>query len=175
MPLNATPGDPAANSYTDIIYADAYFGARLHSETWTGETDPLKKENALMWATLLLDPEPWKGEIVTDTQALRHPRANLYDADGRLLADDAVAKAIQDATCEYGIVLMESDTTLDTGLESYDRLKADVIELGINQDYLVMNKTQLPANVQRLLNGYIQGTDFGLKGGSMIQIRMVRG
>lgn len=163
MALNATPGDPNANSYTDVAYGDAYFQDRLHSDLWTNAITTTK-ESALIWATRLLDPEDWRGTIASDTQALSHPRDSLYDSNDRLLANDLVANAIQDATCEYALVLISGDGTLDTGLESYDGLKVDVIDLRINQSFLESNKKKLPANVQRILNGYLENTDFGLKG-----------
>ena len=172
MAINPVPGDPNANSYTDVAYADNYFSARLHAEDWFTATQG-EKESSLQWATQLIDPEDWYGIIATDAQALRHPRKQLYDADGRLLPDDIVAKAIQDGTCEYALVLYRGDVTLDTGLEGYDSLQVDVINLGINQAYVADDKLTLPVNVQRKLNGYIRGTAFGLS--RSMQIEMARG
>ena len=174
MALNAIPGDPTANSYTDVAYADAYFTDRMHAGDWFN-LSVADKEASLIWATRLLDPEIWYGIIASTTQALSHPRTGLYDSNGRLLADDIVAKAIQDAACEYALLLSQSDISGDTGLENYDGIKADVIDLRINQGYVDMYRGKLPLNVQRLLNGYIANTDFGLTGGNSSYVPGVRG
>lgn len=161
MALNANPGDAAANSYTTVAYADAYFAERLHAEVWLGLSET-SKEAALIWATRDLEPQPWRGAIATQGQRLRHPRINFFDADGRLLPDDEVAEAVQNATCEYAMTLAGSDETVNTGLEGFDGLKVDVIDLKVNQEFLDKKRASLPDNVQRILNGYLIGTTFGI-------------
>lgn len=164
MALNATPGDPAANSYTDVAYADAYFVDRLHVDSWNG-LDNVSKESLLIWATRLLETEDWRGIIASGTQALRHPRTELYDADGRALPFDVVIDPIQQGCCEYALILGEEDTTRNSGLEGFNSIQVDVISLGINSSQAGARARALPDNVARLINGYIKGKDFGLSAG----------
>ena len=86
----------------------------------------------------------------------------MFDPDGRALPDDVVIEPVQNATCEYAFTLAQGDETVNTGLEGYDGLKVDVIDLRINQAYLDKKRRSLPDNVQRIINGYVIGTTFGI-------------
>lgn len=117
----ATPGDPTANSYVDMTYANAYANSRLGSSDWVDGDDD-DKVIALVQATRVLDSVyDWNGWVDSETQSLKWPRrfAINYDAafgmdvnfdfDSTLnsyFADDVIPKAVKDATCELAISLL---------------------------------------------------------------------
>src|SRR5687767_10124818 len=98
--LVATAGDATANSYITVADADTYHDAHLYASTWTAATTA-NKTISLIWATRLIDAAyEFVGEIASDTQALRWPRAAAFDRDGRLLANDEIPEALEQATAE---------------------------------------------------------------------------
>ena len=54
MPIDATVGGIASNSYVSLEDANTYFSTRLHAETWTSASDA-DKEAALITATNIID------------------------------------------------------------------------------------------------------------------------
>ena len=89
-----------ADSYQSIVEADAYWAKHASPVAWTGATDAIK-ESALRYATQWIDQKfTWGGDIYTSTQVLDWPRQSCYDDEGRLIADDIVPLAVQQATDE---------------------------------------------------------------------------
>ena len=106
-----TPPAAGANSYISLADANTYFGSRLNSGVWTAASDA-NREAALQTATRRLDAEDWIGEKA-DTlanNALRWPRSGVENPDGQSLSSSTVPTAIQYATAELAIQLL--DTTV---------------------------------------------------------------
>lgn len=79
--LNATPSDPAANSYATVAQAVAYAEGRLNTDDFIG-LSVAEQERALVDATMRIDQWDYDGTASTSTQALKWPRLGLSTADG---------------------------------------------------------------------------------------------
>src|SRR5438128_1270421 len=99
MPVDATPGGPASNSFATVAEADAYHVARLHNPEWAAASNG-DKEAALEWATRVLDRLPWQGSRAGITQLLRWPRYAVYDLDGFYVSSLTIPAFLRDATAE---------------------------------------------------------------------------
>lgn len=74
MALETTVAGPNADSYGSLTEADSYFdNKRLNSDAWD---DALQadQEQAMRYATIMLDQLDYVGYASTDTQALKWPR-----------------------------------------------------------------------------------------------------
>lgn len=106
--MNSTVGDAAADSYVSLAYANAFFAASVANSAWP--TDDLLKEAALKESTRIIDSlYNWFGYIATDTQALRWPRTDAYDLDGRLYPSNSIPKLLMDAVCNYAYFLLQNN------------------------------------------------------------------
>jgi hypothetical protein len=75
------------NAYATVEEADAYFADRLDSENWTQAT-PLRRAQALVTATLILEAFSWLGVVRNSGQALAHPRTgNFFNIKSGLLEE----------------------------------------------------------------------------------------
>lgn len=128
MALDATPGGTAANAYLTVTEADAYFAARGWATGWTSIADSAVKEGYLEWATRLLDQLLWVGGRATAFQALRWPRAGVWDLDGYIVGNTVVPAFIKSACCEWALALTAEDRTLDPGTVPVKRVKAGPVE-----------------------------------------------
>ena len=98
-----------AESYLSVDDADTYWGKHGSPAAWTDATTA-EKETALRYATMWLDGKfTWGGAIVTSDQVLDWPRHSVYDDQGRLIADDIVPQAVQDATAEMAKNHIDAD------------------------------------------------------------------
>lgn len=100
MTLVVTPGASDADSYASIAEADAYLA--LVGGAWTGTN--ADKEMALRRATAWIDATyegRWGGWRKNGRdQALSWPRYGVYDAEGFVVAFDAIPAEIRNATCQ---------------------------------------------------------------------------
>lgn len=117
-------GLPSATSYADVATGDDYHSAHLYAATWTAATSG-NKAIALMMATRLIDTcYQFNGRKVSSDQALQWPRARCPDPDrnapvlgvlsgnrGTFFDEDAVPRAVIDATCELARTLLAADST----------------------------------------------------------------
>lgn len=155
MTIIATPGASDANSYCDVTFADAYFATRFNSTAWTNASVP-NKETALIQATIMLDSMfDWIGDIFningqSSGQALRWPRYNAYDPDGRYLDTATVPKQVKQAQCEMAIFLIENPTY--TGdIREVDRVRISSIYVDFDN---AASNFPIATRVIELLNGY---------------------
>jgi hypothetical protein len=133
LTLVATAGASNANSYITLADAETYFLARPFASTWNAATSTnALKEQALVFATKLLDREKWHGTkgITTagaSTQALAWPRqwAPTLEADAvpqpiaeyfidttiGYYSSLTVPTPIKDATCELALEILRAGTT----------------------------------------------------------------
>lgn len=151
LTLIATVGGATSNSYVTAADADAYFDGRAFASAWTSATTG-QKEQALVYATTLLDRERWlgaKGSTFTLalTQALAWPRrwATTLEADAgpeiisEYFIDTAlgyyseltIPPPIVRATCELALEILRAGTTDPFTLDrtrNVKRKKIDVID-----------------------------------------------
>lgn len=152
----ATPGAANANCYCTFAEAEAYFETRVFASVWTGESDDDVKIAALIMATRTLNAlaqpfktfvpaqgginampayyrsrRQWTGAAATTTQRLAWPRTGMYDANGNLIASDAIPQDLKDATAELAMQLMMGDRTLDNDaiVQGLSSLKAGSVAL----------------------------------------------
>ena len=115
--LVVTPGDASANSYCSRAVANTYHEDRLHAATWT-DADDVTKDAALLMATRVLDQQfVWEGVRSATSQKLEWPRSGLLNDEGDLALSSAEIPArLQDATAEFARLLIETDTTVASGV-----------------------------------------------------------
>ena len=116
--LVVTPGNASANSYCSRAVADTYHTNRLHAATWT-DADDATKDAALLMATRVIDQQfVWEGfRSAPGSQALEWPRDGLLNDEGDLSLDPAaIPTRLQDATAEFARLLIETDTTVASGV-----------------------------------------------------------
>lgn len=149
MSLDATPSGPDSNSYCDVASADLYHDNRLHNDEWdnAGNQD---KESALIQATSMLDDLDWSGSVDLDSdQALRFPRINLTDKDGRTL--DGIPKFLVSATCELALSLLRSEDVSPEAATK--RIKVATIEMEYFEASVSVGT--LPENVHNIVVPYL--------------------
>ena len=116
--LVVTPGDGSANSYCSRAVADTYHTDRLHASTWTDASEETK-DAALLMATRVIDQQfVWEGvRSSPSTQRLEWPRDGLLNDEGDLaLNRSEIPERLQDATAEFARLLIDSDTTVASGV-----------------------------------------------------------
>ena len=117
-PLVVTPGSASANSYCSRAVADTYHSNRLHATTWTN-ADGDTKDAALIMSTRVLDQQfTWAGfRTYPGIQRLEWPRDGLLNDEGDVALDPAtIPTRLQDATAEFARLLIDSDTTVSSGV-----------------------------------------------------------
>lgn len=169
--LNATPGDPSANSFATLAEANAYHETRLPLDpVWptTGD-EPLR---LLIMATRVLSSmivarktlrwdsngkpyyytsHTWTGEVsVTNLSSLAWPREGMYNRNGLAIANNVFPSELKDATSELAGQLRAGDRTLDNDVivQGITRLKAGSVELGFKE---MIDAKVLPDAVVNLL------------------------
>lgn len=117
MPLDATVGGATANSYLTLATANALLEGHLHTDVWfVHEATMLQREEALMWATSLLERlVQWSGTPATDTQALAWPQTGQTDRFGRPVATTVIPQDVQQATAWYALALLQEQYALAQG------------------------------------------------------------
>lgn len=106
-------GLPDAEAYISVAEADAYFAARGNA-AW-GALNTAAKEAALRLGADYMEAAygpKWKGERVSDTQALSWPRGGV---DG--VADDVVPVAVQRANAELAVRSISGPLMADQGAQ----------------------------------------------------------
>lgn len=160
MSLVATPGDAAANSYASISDADAYHKTHLYNSAWIA-ADDWKREAALIWATRLLDEQvEWSGDVESLTQALRWPRANVLERDGRRYFDSGIIPTfLKNATAELARHLLAGDRTQERSI-GIQSVVADAVEVVFDKHDV---KPILPPSVRSMVQPYgeVQGPGSG--------------
>lgn len=147
---------PGANSYVSVDFADAYHSDR-GNESWSDLTTE-EKQYALVRATDYLDQAyagRWKGEPLTDTQALAWPREVV-----------GIPDKLKQACCQLALEALGGDLNPTQG-QTVKREKVDVIEV----EYMTGQEggrtgTRRPA-IDQLLYGLITG-------GSALNAKVVR-
>lgn len=115
-------GLPDSNTYADLYHANLYHASRsVSGEEWMALA-PSGREARLLDARVMLDSSyTWRGQIVSENQALYWPRDFVYDDAGRLLPSDEVPPAVLDAQSQLAWRLSRSESMFghsSTGLTS---------------------------------------------------------
>jgi hypothetical protein len=149
--FDSTVGGASSNSYATVTAFNDYVGGRMDvAEASAAAT--LTLQQALVMATYRLDAEEYVGVAVTQTQALKWPRYDVYMANGLDTEDEtAIPDRVQRATFELALAILKDTSWLsDSGLEPYAHvaLGGGAIDVTPRTD----RKTgTLPAHVARLL------------------------
>jgi len=154
-----------ANSYASLAFVDDYHEARGNSG-WTG-TDAVK-EAAIIRATELLDASfAWRGEIVSNAQALRWPRSCVTDRDGREIAADEVPTQIQKALAELSLLCLAgaliggSAGSSATATGAIKRVKAGSVEVEYQAGQMVPapfgSSNMLPNGAAEMIDRILAG------------------
>lgn len=99
----ATAGAADANSYSTLDAADAYFADGLDADRWDAFSDE-QRARALISATRAIDSTRLRGDPSSTSQALHFPQADDENSD-------AIPAAVQAATCEQALWLLEQRET----------------------------------------------------------------
>lgn len=146
-----------STSYVDVAYADDYASTR-GNESWSDLTTE-EKQSALVRATDYLDQAyagRWKGEPMTDTQALAWPREVV-----------GIPDKLKQACCQLALETIGGASLNPTQGQTVKKEKVDVIEV----EYMTGQEggrtgTRRPA-IDQLLYGLITG-------GSALNAKVVR-
>lgn len=83
MALDTTVGGTSAESYATVKEADEYATLQLGVPAWTA-LSPSEKENALRFATKMIDREVFWGSVDSPDQALKFPRNSTAEIPERV-------------------------------------------------------------------------------------------
>lgn len=153
LTINATAGDPTANSYCTLAEARAFYAQNIRA-TSDGLSDDATLTALLVDATQLLDEHyDWFGSAATMTQALLWPRSGTWDARRVSVPSNVVPDKIKRATAEFARQLLDADRTADSDVETQGlkRLKADTIELEFRDN---VSAKVIPDRVAEMLQRY---------------------
>jgi hypothetical protein len=152
MAFDATIGGAAANSYAPSADATAYFADRPTSALWAAVAD---KMVSLVRATDYLDLLKFSGLRAESTQALSHPRSQLYNREGDgYIASTEIAPDILKALYELALYL---ETNAASFVEADTVTEVKVGPIGIKLDKKTFGEySSLPLNVQRLIDPYLK-------------------
>jgi len=151
--VDDTPGGATANSYADVALGDTYHEAHLYMTSWEDASED-EKGRALVTATRMLDTWfDWVGTVASDTQALRWPRIDAYDPDGRLLASDEIPAAIANGTIELARELLAGNREADSDTETQGikSVKAGSVDIEFKES---VTSKPIPDAVQSMLSHY---------------------
>lgn len=143
-------GDPDANSYTTVEFADDYIATNAFaSATWLAlDTD--EKEKLLVRVSKYLDRiVKWNGEKVHEESGLRWPREGVYDADGFEIPDDIIPIVLQEAVAELATHFMTDDWSAPQSTRGLKEIQVDVIELKYDSD---ITRGSLPDYLVQMLS-----------------------
>ena len=93
--------------YTDLEYADAYFGDRYGADQWRAAAE-IPKAQALATATRSIDMQRLRGRKTDDAQPLAFPRAIYWR--GAWNTETEIHEAVKAATCEEALAILSQDT-----------------------------------------------------------------
>ena len=111
--IDATAGGANANSYVTEADALTYIEPHALNGVYT-DASVDQRAAALVESTRLLDEYfDWKGSIASNTQALRWPRSDVTDPDGRTVASDSIPVFLARATAIYAAELLVQNRQTD--------------------------------------------------------------
>jgi len=154
LTLDCTIGGASSNSYTSLATAGLYLEENIHIYATWASLSTANREASLIYATTLLDAQiDWIGEKANDddTQALRWPRSDAYDADDYAIDDDIIPIPVQKATSFYAYFLSQTDRTEDNATFGFKQLEAGSLNMVIDK---YDRKPVMPNIVWDLIKAY---------------------
>jgi hypothetical protein len=151
--LVTTSGASNANAYVSLADANTYNSdERLHNSEWTSASTS-DREASIIWATKLLDQVDWSGWKTDSSQALRYPRAYVWDLDGYPFDSTVIPNWLEDATADLAYHLVVTDRTADPDTKGLAALNAGSVKVDVDKfDAL----SQLPRSVKLIIKPYRQ-------------------
>lgn len=149
--FDSTVGGSSSNSYATVTAFGDYYGGRMDvSEATSAAT--LTLQQALVMATYRLDQEEYVGVAVSQTQALKWPRYDVWMPNGLDYEDEtAIPGRVQRATFELALHYLRNTTAQsDTGLEPFQHVRIGELDVTPRTD---RRASALPAFVAALLSG----------------------
>lgn len=130
-------GDPEANSYCTVEFADDYMEANPHvSADWLDQEEE-DKQRLLARASKVLDVRfKWHGTRVYPDSGLAWPRAGVV-IDGVMVPDNVIPRLLKEGAAEFAAYLMTSDWTrsnADGGSGEFSEIKVDVIQVKFKEN-----------------------------------------
>jgi len=118
--LDPTPGSVSANVYLTLAEANQYHDNRpAVGTTWSAATDE-QKNQALLWATMLMDSLwCWNGMTTSADQALQWPRSGMLTRnEWNLVPENIIPVELKNATAEYARQLLAGDLAGNSDIET---------------------------------------------------------
>ena len=156
-----------ATSYASVEEADDWNDNRPHGQSWA-TLEELPKQQALVWATTLLDDLiSWYGNTtyvleaaqvnnVNQVQRLQWPRYGVEGKSGYILDQNRIPDFLKNATAEYARILAAKDRTVEPQTQGFSQLKVGPVSLNIDK----YNQLEpLPRSVRILVAGYGRTSD----------------
>lgn len=127
-----------ANSYVSVSEADDIITVNIHQSTaWLALTTT-QKEYLLIWATRTLDQyADWYGTKTDEDSPLRWPRTGVCDRDGNAIGANEIPQALKDATALLASSLRANDRSGEQGRDGVKRVRADVVEIELDENYRI--------------------------------------
>lgn len=154
--LDDSVGGASANTFASLAEATAYMDSRLNGSAWTSATED-DQNRALVEATRELSAMAWKGQRVTETQALAWPRAWVETPDAAwpgvsYIDSSVIPQAVQDATCELAFQFLKAGTTDLAVIDPNDNVRVKTVDV-LTTEYFEPYQRKLGlARFPRILN-----------------------
>jgi hypothetical protein len=143
-----------AESYITVADATAYFAARGNT-AWSGLASDTLREQALRKGTDYMEATyglRWKGDRVSELQALSWPRSGAY-ANGFLIDSDAVPLPVRFACAELAVRASTADLLSDPGAQ----VKSETVgPISVTYQDGARQQTRYEA-IDRMLAPYLSG------------------
>ena len=156
-------GSSTANSYVSVAEADVFFATSVGNSAWP--TSAGSKEAALIEASRILDSQfNWIGNIANSEQALRWPRTDAFDADGRMISAVCIPKLVKDAACNLAYFLLQNGG-LNQTQSDLKGLKLGPIDLKFVEGQSVIGVPKfIVKSLQSLgqYEGYVEGSVYSV-------------
>lgn len=160
--FNSTVGSSSANSYISVSEAGDYFDGRVDGAKWD-EFDTDVQQKALVTATRQIDQYSFAGTKASSTQALKWPRANVYDEEGVIYSSTSLPKNLKYATCELAFYYVTADDRdfNEWQVDTYDSFSAGPLNVKFRA-----SSNDLPDTVVKELKNigpgaWTSGSEFG--------------
>lgn len=167
-------GLETAEAFISVSGADAYFTARGLTTVWTGSTGA--REVALRRGAQYLEAvygERWKGETVSQAQALAWPRYNVWYRDW-LLPSGEIPAAVASANAEAAYLFI-GGTDMLSAIAAGGAIKRKMVKAGpVETETEYTDGTSAEARY-RAIEGYLAGLLTGTLGSGFSQARAERG
>lgn len=165
--FDSAVGSTTANSFVSVEFADEYIGGKLYATDWPATSagaDLLKKQQALVDATRVLNALQYQGTKTATTQRLKHPRYDLPDDNEWYFSSTEIALPLMEATCELALSFLQTDpaSVVDESLKQFKSLSLPGgLRLDLRDD--LPSESELPAHVRKLVSPLLAIADNSIR------------